>query len=66
MCFANVAGKKLSPVNSRYQIAQGVDYRRRIVAVNKKHFESTIVENDVQFAVPPAEMAFLKNVDTRS
>lgn len=58
MCLISLGGKRLSPMNSNEQVAQGIKNNAKIVIANVENDEFMSVNNDVELEIPPAQGRF--------
>lgn len=56
MSIINEEGQRRNPVSSEEQSVEGFENIARIIMANAEYDESTTIENDVQFEIPPAKV----------
>lgn len=61
MCVIEKRGKKPTPIISEEQVAQSPVNSAKIVIAKVESDEHIMVDNEVQFEIPPAEMALITN-----
>lgn len=57
----NKGGKRQNSIRSEEQVAQVVKNSAKLVTTNEENDESSTVDNDIQFKIPPAELEPLTN-----